>query len=298
MTIEKIPYKGWQNCLRLSNSSIEMIITTDVGPRVLHLGFLGGANLFYENPAQAGTTGGDEWKIYGGHRFWCAPEVREFTYAPDNFPVQAEAKENELTLTASVEKSGVCKSLKITLDNLRNEVRIIHSAKNCSLAEITLAPWGLSVMRKGGTAIIPHQVQLPDRLLPTHSISFWGYTSLADPRWGWSKKYIFLKQDPAATTPQKIGVNNQYGWAAYAVGNQLFMKKFGYFPGQNYPDFNCNFEAYTNSEMLEMETLAPLVDLQPGESVSHEEIWCLFNNIPLPRSEEDVDRTILPLVNQ
>jgi hypothetical protein len=36
MTIlQKTAYAGWQNCLKLSNKKIEMIITLDVWPRII-----------------------------------------------------------------------------------------------------------------------------------------------------------------------------------------------------------------------------------------------------------------------
>jgi hypothetical protein len=47
-TIEKVEYKGWKNNLKLSNSEAELIITLDVGPRVIRYGYVGGANVFKE----------------------------------------------------------------------------------------------------------------------------------------------------------------------------------------------------------------------------------------------------------
>ena len=74
------------------------------------------------------------------------------------------------------------------------------------------------------------------------------------------------------------------------------MKRFAWDPTALYPDFNCNFEVYTNPDILELESLAPLVELPPGKTVTHWEEWTVFDGIPIPQSEEDVDRTILPLV--
>jgi hypothetical protein len=48
--------------------------------------------------------------------------------------------------------------------------------------------------------------------------------------------------------------------------------------------------------MLELETLAPLVTLQPGAVVVHEERWELHRNIDLGFSEDDVRATVEPLV--
>ncbi|MBY0374933.1 MAG: DUF4380 domain-containing protein, partial [Bryobacteraceae bacterium] len=86
--IEKIPYGGWSNCYRLSNSQIELIVTADIGPRVIRCGFSGGQNFFKEYSAELGGTGEPDWKIRGGHRIWVAPEKGSITYELDNHPVE------------------------------------------------------------------------------------------------------------------------------------------------------------------------------------------------------------------
>jgi len=46
--VEKVEYKGWHNCYRVTNGEVELIVTGDVGPRVIRFGFVGGQNLFKE----------------------------------------------------------------------------------------------------------------------------------------------------------------------------------------------------------------------------------------------------------
>ena len=55
--VERANYKGWSNCYRVSNGEIELIVTGDVGPRVIRFGFVGGQNLFKEFPDQVGKSG-------------------------------------------------------------------------------------------------------------------------------------------------------------------------------------------------------------------------------------------------
>jgi hypothetical protein len=296
MNLEKVPYKGWINCIEISSGLIKLVVTTDVGPRIIHAGYRDGINLFYENPQQLGTTGGDDWKIYGGHRLWCAPEDRDITYAPDNFQVSVDEQSDQVRFTAPAEKTGVQKVLEILPGDTPQEVVINHVIHNNGSSPISLAPWALTVMKPGGLAIIPHHLKYSDQLTPSHSISLWGYTDMSDKRWRWGDRYILLKQDPNAMQPQKIGLCNLHGWAAYSLDNQLFVKKFTRIEGDTYPDFGCNFEAYTNNEILELETLGPLRELQPGQSTSHQETWSFFSDVPKPDSEQDVDQWILPLI--
>jgi hypothetical protein len=66
--IEKTSFAGWPNCYRISNGTIELIATSDIGPRIISLGFVGGKNLFRVFEETQGKTGGDKWNIYGGRK--------------------------------------------------------------------------------------------------------------------------------------------------------------------------------------------------------------------------------------
>src|SRR5262249_4187335 len=87
-TVETTEYQGWKHNLRLSNADAELIITLDVGPRVMSYKLTGGKNVFKEFPEQMGKSGEKTWVGRGGHRLWTAPEDLTRTYAPDNGPVK------------------------------------------------------------------------------------------------------------------------------------------------------------------------------------------------------------------
>ncbi|MBN2470645.1 MAG: hypothetical protein JXN59_07985 [Anaerolineae bacterium] len=297
--VEQISYKGWENCCRISNGKLELVVTLDVGPRVIRLGFVDGPNMLANFPEMMGQTGGDEWRIYGGHRLWAAPEVQPRSYYPDNAPVTIGQHDDFVRFIPPVEAvNGITKEIDIALDESANHATVTHRIRNVGVWPIELAPWALSVMDQGGTAIIP----LPPRgthethLLPANSMTFWAYTDMSDPRWTWGEKYILLRQDPAAARPQKVGAMIPSGWAAYAAHSNLFVKTFQFDASAVYPDMNCNVETFTNSQMLELETLGPLVTLNPGEAVEHVEQWYLFAGVEQPASDADVDANILPVV--
>ena len=105
-----------------------------------------------------------------------------------------------------------------------------------------------------------------------------------------------LLQDPGASSPQKIGASVPDGWAAAARIGNLFVKRFRHDPCVAYPDWGCNVETYTNADMLELETVAPLAKLGPGCSVEHTEDWFLFGGVPAPATDADVERDVLPRV--
>src|SRR5947209_9343419 len=86
--VEKTAYAGWKNCYRVSNGEVELIVTADVGPRVIRYGFVGGQNLFKEYAEQLGGAGEEKFQLRGGDRVWKAPEDPIATWAPDNVAVE------------------------------------------------------------------------------------------------------------------------------------------------------------------------------------------------------------------
>lgn len=301
MKIEKISYAGWKNCLRIDNSVMELVVTTDVGPRIVSCGFKGRENLFYNNPAEMGTSGAKEYVGYGGHRLWAAPELPKRTYYPDNFPVNVKTLADGVSLTSSVETTtGIQKTMEIHMDANEPRVQVRHAIKNCGLWPVTLAPWALSVLAANGVAILPIKPRDfdPDLKLPSHAISIWPYTRMSDPRFTWGDDYILLRQDTRAERPTKIAVMNESGWAAFVLNNTAFIKLFTYVPGANYTDFGSNLQSWTNNVCLELETLGPIQSLDLEETVTHNETWCLAENVPTPHNDADVNKSILPIIKK
>lgn len=300
--MEKIAYGGWPNCIRIAKGPIELIATTDVGPRIIRFGFSGGHNLFKEFEEHLGQTGGDEWRSYGGHRLWHAPEASPRTYVPDNEPVHADWDGKTLALSQETEAAtGIKKDIRLCFTGDSGAVRLEHTLTNTNLWNVTLAPWALSVMAQGGRAILPQEEFRShlEYLLPARPLVLWHYTNMSDPRWRWGEKYIQLKQEPAAgVSKQKAGILNKQGWAAYTLNGAVFVKRFACIDPAPYPDYGCNNELYTDSDILEVETLGPMVSLAAnGGSVTHVEHWKLFK-ADIPEDEKGIDKTLLPLVQE
>ncbi len=288
--MEKVEYGGWPNCVRLANGDVELVATTDVGPRILRLGFQGERNLFKEFEDQLGQAGSDQWHPYGGHRFWHSPEGNPRTYFPDNSRVEADWDETRLKLTQPVEATtGMQKELEITLGE-GGHVIVLHRLINTNLWEVECAPWALTVMAPGGRAIVPQEPYAPhpDALLPARPVAVWPYTNMADPRLTWGRHFITLRQDDAGPLPIKFGVRNTLGFAVYALDGFLFIKTARFNPEARYPDFNCSMEFFTDKGMLEMESLGPLERLAPqGGTAEHTEHWLLHRQ-RLPEDEDEM----------
>jgi hypothetical protein len=292
--IEKVSYGGWANCFRIFNSKVELVVTSDVGPRVIRYGFIGGQNVFKEFADQMGRSGEATWQPRGGHRIWMAPEIFPDTYTPDNVPVRATIGEDSVELVAPVEpETGLEKSIAVELGAAG--VRVTHRIRNAASSARTLAPWALSMMAPGGVGVtkFPPRGRHPEILAPTNPMVMWAFTDLSDPRWTFTKKYLVLRQDPACIMPQKLGLFNERTMGAYLLGSDLFVKRYDADALKTYPDFGASYETFTNAEFLELETLGPLEEVAPGGAVEHVERWSLHRGVVIHRwSDAELDRVL------
>lgn len=266
----------------LANQHLQLEYLLDAGPRIVRLiPAETGKNLLAELPTAVIPAPHGDFELFGGHRLWHAPEVAARTYVPDSDPVTVETLPDGVRLTQPTERpTGITKQLTIQLDPAQARITIDHTLRNDNAWAVELAPWAITQVRLGGTAVIPQQVGAidPDGLLPNRQLALWPYTRVQDPRliMGDDAIVIDAQVQPDAF---KIGQFNPHGWLAYTLDGVLFVKRFEPQPGQPHPDGGCNCEVYANDQFLELETLGPLRPLAPGASVSHREVWELHTAV-------------------
>lgn len=295
--------------IRIANDVVEVAAATAHGPRVLVYAPRGRAedNVFgFVDPAvQAKATSfGEPWHIYGGHRLWHAPEHPVLSYVPDNGPALVRQEgDRVIHLSRGREpETHLVKSLRLELDERSSRVRVEHRIENAGGRVVDIAPWALSVMAPGGQAIFPNApfVPFPDALLPASRLVLWPYSSLADRRFRFGRRYTRLLHDAKAAAPQKLGLfDPHHGWAAYAVGDRLFVKRFRPpAPETRLADYGCNIESFTDRAILELETLGEQSLLAPGASMTHVEAWFLFCGIAVPDDDDAAESVLMPLIAQ
>ncbi|MFA9380519.1 MAG: hypothetical protein ACERKO_05610 [Acetanaerobacterium sp.] len=299
--IQKIQHEVYGSCLYLHNGAIELMVTLDYGPRILHFALAGEKNMLYNNNDPALRNSGEQfdqtyykgayWHTYGGHRLWVSPEVYPDTYYPDNDPVTYELCEGTVKLTCAPQiHNDVQYRFEITMDEAAPKVAILHRITNASGAPKTFAPWSITVMDQGGLEIVPMNTKNTG-FLANRVISVWPYTNLACKRTAFSDRYFTLRQDPKIERAFKIGFDNEAGWACYVNHGALFQKSYTHVEGGSYPDNGCSYETYTNNFILEMETLGQLREYAPGETAEHTERWSLapVTAVPDPHDGDAVD---------
>lgn len=302
VTIEKTAWQGWANCYRITNGEVELIITSDIGPRIMRYGFPGGRNFFWEEKSSLGKSGEPKWVARGGHRIWVGPEDVNYTYPPDNSPVRIEIKGGILVATQPVEKeTGIEKQIEVRMDARGSGVTVVHRLKNTGVMPLEFAAWALTMMAPGGVGVtgFPPRGTHPEMLQPTNPLVMWAFTDLSDPRWQFLKKYLILRQDPAKASPQKLGLHNPKTWGAYFLGNDVFIKE--YTPGavKDHPDFGTSYQTFTNADFLEIETMGPMTKVAGGGTLEHVERWSAHQNAkPEAWTDDALDKVLLGKIRQ
>ena len=303
VTIGTEKFSHFGECHKLTNGTVEVFITSEMGPRVIAYRFVGGTNIFAEMSLDVKVSHryGD-WRPMGGHRLWHAPEVLPRSYMPDNDPVEPEVIDDDTVRVIPPAETGVGiqKAMTVTLDSEGTGVTVIHEISNIGVWPIEVAPWALSIMNGGGTVIIPQEefVSHDDYLLPARPLVLWHFTDLTDSRLRLGKKYIRLSTDSGKDSPNKIGVGNTREWAAYFRQGTLFVKHFPSCDCCEFPDMGCNCETYTEGNFIELESLGALTTLEPGETSEHYEVWRLFRNVDIGDTEDSLDAAITPLIEE
>ena len=283
--MKTVEFLGHQ-CYALENGTLKMLVTSSIGPRVLSFGFKEGENLLAELPnVVTELPGGGVFHFYGGHRLWHAPEELNRTYIPDDSPVDISELEDGLIATQQTEpQTGLQKSMEIHLTG-KSQVVITHFISNHGLWDVTCAPWAITQLKTGGTAILP-QTQTDAGMLPNCSLALWSYSDMSNPNVKWGSKFIQISAH--MNSPFKIGFPNPRGWLAYWLNGILFVKHAEYKTQGKYYDFGSSSECYCNSQFLELETLAPISVIAPNATISHVERWDIYKDIDCPRDEKQV----------
>jgi len=138
---------------------------------------------------------------------WSSPEAKPRSYSLDDKPVKIETEKETITVYGNPETANSIQKSMTIMPHSEGGVQVVHRIKNIGRWPLNLACWALSVMRPSGFAIIPIQSCKVDEegLLPDRHLTFWPYTDLSDKRLIFTDGFIFVKQDPKAENPVKIG---------------------------------------------------------------------------------------------
>ena len=266
----------------LHSPHLRLEFLAEAGPRIVRL-YLQGSdeNQLAEVPDLGWETPYGDFFLRGGHRLWHAPESFPRTNVPDNEGLMVQETDQGMRLCQPTEPdTGIRKSIEIHLHPDRPAVTLYHRLHNDGLWPLELAPWAITQTPLGGVAVLPQQVGPLDEpgLQPNRHLVLWPYTRWHDQRLQPHDDYV-LFQGQADPNPCKVGYFNRHGWIGYLHGDVFFCKRFEPQPSHPHPDFGCNVEVYGKDRFIELETLAPLQRLAPGQSTTHVERWEFYTGL-------------------
>ena len=277
----------------LANDYLRLEYLAEAGPRLVRLILKNSAsqdNLFAETPQTSWPTPYGEYCLHGGHRLWHAPESPPRSSMPDQSGLEVKELSDGVRLCQPTEPAtGIRKSMEIRLFPDRPALTVKHELYNDGCWPVELAPWAITQLALGGVAVLPQTVGPldPHGVLPNRYLVLWPYTQSRDVRLEQYNDFVLVHgrpQEPAC----KIGYLNRLGWAGYLLGDVFFVKRICPQPARPHPDFGCNVEVYCSTECLELETVAPLAQLAPGETVTHIEQWEFFTGLKVSPTVDEI----------
>lgn len=258
----------------VSIGGIEFEIALSAGPRIVSA--RSGAS-----PEFMANLGGEGirhpaigfFRFIGGHRLWRSPEIPAITYLPDTDPIEVQDLENGIRLVGPPDGEGITK--KVSLRDEGGVAVLRHTLVNDGPTAVRAAPWAITQVTPGGTAYLPFTPGSVDEdgLLPNRNFVLWPYTDLNAPEINCTESGISVE---ASTNPSKmkIGTANRRGWIAYHLDGHVLVKWSKLHDDRRvYPDMGASLQCYRDERFLEVETVAPLGEIVPGQAVTHKEIW-------------------------
>lgn len=275
LRIDEVTQDG-HAALALDAGGPHVVVTTDLGPRVLSLTLPDGTGhgLFASLPELTiDTPGQPPFRMHGGHRLWAAPEVPASTYLPDDEPPTVVRADDHVACTTVV--GGMRRTMRIA--PRADSVVVDHVLTNEGTAPVDVAPWAITMLTPGGEAWLPRWMERrdPGGFQANGSLVLWPYSRLTDPRLVLGDPIIRVLAVAGSEGRVKVGLQGRVGWAAYRSGDALFVKRTAWAEGARYVDLDASLQCYSCGDFIELETLGPLVTLAPGGATTHRETWTL-----------------------
>lgn len=279
-----------------------LLVTIELGPRIISMTPRGGENLFFNDDAGARVSKGElfdevfgpgaEFRFYGGHRLWLAPQRLIHTGAPDNDPLEVTRITNDAVFTGKPQKVvGMQTSMIVVMDDTKPSITVTSEFTNISSGALSFAPWQISQLAPGGVALAPfgkrndtqpfrftrERTALPridpnEPMIPDRAFVLFNIGHLADDRLHLNNRVFALEQDSAIPRPFKCGMKNPEGFGMYVLGDWVLSADYQPVEGGTYTDAGSTLEVYTDAAFMELETLGEFKETRPGEKLTHTEV--------------------------
>ena len=213
----------------------------------------------------------DKQSSYGS-TFWPSPQAM-WNWPPlktlDRDPYSVKEEDFKTILTSDVDSRTKLRFSKIITGPVKpNAIELPFIIKNEGDKDISVAPWQVTRVKKGGLIFFP----VGDGRMTTKYFEVAPTEEIDGIVWYQSNKNESLKNNLLNVTDGKEG------WLAYAAGQKLFVKKF---PEMNRDQFapgegEVIFYVDQRFDVIEIEVQGPYTKLKPGESSEWTVEWYAF----------------------
>lgn len=284
--VDTVSYRGWENCLKLSNRVVSVIVNPTYGGQILYFGLESrGDNILWSDSVING------WTVENYIRTRRSPDAGRFDIGNERRtenihdsiwagPYQTFIEEDKLRLVSHPSQAmGIQVERIYFLEENQPVLHIKQRMSNISNGEVEYCFWTRTLLPAGGIyycEAMPNS-QYPlgfseislsaDTLIPSHHLQ--------------ERIHVenhYFTAFPGGDEQKKYGINTTNGMYFYQFSDYLYIKQNKYVPQGKY-DNNLQVcfpnMIYLNDEFLEMEPNSPMVKLKPGEAYEYEEIWTL-----------------------
>ena len=269
--LRKIAYAGWPECVRITNSVFDAVVTTDVGPRIVRYGETGGPDLMYTDGFSCGSVAETKtWRAYGGHSFDVSVNGEPF-YPPENTRVAYELTEDSIVF-APVRQGSLQKEISVRMCR-RGGLEIIQKVTWLGDTPARVRTRGCTRLQPDGTAVLPLRADAP----------LCGGERVPEMRGGHTVTLIRRREESrnrfsALTAPEEV-------WCGYFIRGSLLIMTAP-------PAADTRVGWRSEPSFAEMSLLSPEKVLSRGESLEQTEVWNIFTELPAPADETEAARML------
>ncbi|MEX0744152.1 MAG: hypothetical protein WD118_01010 [Phycisphaeraceae bacterium] len=268
--------------LWLRSDSVEAFVTATPYPRVLAL----------RQPGEASPLITDIAPYVGIRTAYLEPVQIDASYGPATQPARIRRlSDTEVEVRAEPDPDAKLQlSMIVALDAEPGVLTVRHRMENVSDAERTLHLWSLTCLRRTGRFVVPFGRD--DR--PYRTLTYFWWTPLPQPGIDMARRTLTLDMDaPLNGGAMKLGVHNDAGWVAYALGRQALVSFVPHDADAVYAEAGDNitlFQAEGDERTWgEMEQIGPATTIGPGEAATLDETFFLVTLGELPDEDADAD---------
>jgi hypothetical protein len=281
LTTQRQPHRGYEDCVRLENDHVRVILGHVSGGRVLEYSH-GGVNALYVDRDQ------DGWR-YAPEKAGIEPDSGRFDIGPEtviprhpelwlgSWTVERAEAGTARLVSVKDQPTGVQLVRNFTLDPNSPKLTCAQIIRNVSDRTVSRCHWSRTFATGGGVCLIPLS---EESRFPRHYLMY-------EP----PALMNFLPEDPNIRirngileiigTPRhsKQGFDSAEGCIAYLTRDHLlFVKRFPVYPDRVYNEMaglTISIWYYQN-RICEIEPIGPAERLAPRQEASFTETWWLF----------------------